>query len=125
MVALGEQNNLITKEHNGDYIPVSVIKEKFTLGLDSINIAPEFGLLETQTYIDNGIDIDKFWKICYDSKRWEKWVDNNFNPFTQKEELIKICGHYVLSTPEFLNIKPNIDDTIKNNIKNKLKELYA
>jgi hypothetical protein len=125
MVALGERNDLITKEHNGDYIPVSVIKEKFTLGLDSINIAPEFGLLETQTYIDNRIDIDKFWKICYDSKRWEKWVDNNFNPFIQKEELIKICGHYVLSTPEFLNIKPNIDDTIKNNIKNKLKELYA
>jgi hypothetical protein len=125
MVTLSERNDLITKEHNGDYIPVSVIKEKFTLGLDSINIAPEFGLLETQTYIDNRIDIDKFWKICYDSKRWEKWVDNNFNPFTQKEELIKICGHYVLSTPEFLNIKPNIDDTIKNNIKNKLKELYA
>ena len=125
MVTLGKQYNLITKEHNGDYIPVSIIKEKFTLGLDSINIAPEFGLIETQTYIDNGIDIDKFWKICYDSKRWEKWVDSNFNPFTQKEELIKICGHYVLSTPEFLDMKPNIDDKIKNNIKNKLKELYA
>jgi len=125
MVTLGKQYNLITKEHNGDYIPVSIIKEKFTLGLDSINIAPEFGLIETQTYIDNGIDIDKFWKICYDSKRWEKWVDSNFNPFTQKEELIKICGHYVLSIPEFLDMKPNIDDKIKNNIKNKLKELYA
>lgn len=125
MVALGKQYNLITKEHNGDYIPVSVIKEKMDLGLDSINIAPEFGLLETQTYIDNGIDIDKFWKICYDSKRWEKWVDSNFDPFTQKEELIKICGHYVLSTHEFLDMKPNIDDKIKNNIKNKLKELYA
>jgi fructose/tagatose bisphosphate aldolase len=125
MVELGKRYDLITKEHNGDYIPVSVIKEKFALGLDSINIAPEFGLIETQTYIDNEIDIDKFWKICYDSKRWEKWVDSNFDPFTQKEELIKICGHYVLSTPEFLDIKPNTDDKIKSNIKNKLNELYA
>jgi len=125
MVDLAKKYGFLSKEHNGDYIPVSVIKEKFNLGLDSINIAPEFGLIETQTYIDNGIDIDKFWKICYDSKRWEKWVDSNFDPFTQKEELIKICGHYVLSTPEFLDIKPNIDDKIKNNIKNKLNELYA
>ena len=27
------------------------------LGLDSINIAPEFGLIETLSYIDKGIDI--------------------------------------------------------------------
>ena len=94
------------------------------LGLNSINIAPEFGLIETQTYLDNNINIDKFWKICYESKRWEKWVNSDFNPFTQKEELIKICGHYVLSNPEFLKIKPNVDIQIKTNIKKKLYELY-
>ena len=125
MINVCKKHNVISKEHNGDYIPASLIKEKMSLGLDSINIAPEFGLIETQTYIDNGIDIDKFWKICYESKRWEKWVDSNFDPFTQKEELIKICGHYVLSHPDFLKIKPNIDDIIKLNIKNKLNELHG
>jgi len=124
MVKVAKSWNLLSKEHNGDYIPVRLIKEKMSLGLDSINIAPEFGLIETQTYINNGINLDKFWKICYDSKRWEKWVNSNFDPFSQKEELIKICGHYVLSNPEFLKIKPNIDTQIKNNIKNKLHELY-
>jgi len=124
MVKVAKSWNLLSKEHNGDYIPVGLIKEKMSLGLDSINIAPEFGLIETQTYINNGINLDKFWKICYDSKRWEKWVNSNFDPFSQKEELIKICGHYVLSNPEFLKIKPNIDTQIKNNIKNKLHELY-
>ena len=94
------------------------------LGLDSINIAPEFGLIETISYIDYGIDIDKFWKICYDSKRWVKWVDDDFNPMVQKLDLIKICGHYVFSNPEFQSIKPNIDDIVKNNIKQKLYELY-
>lgn len=125
MINVCKKHNVISKEHNGDYIPASLIKEKMSLGLDSINIAPEFGLIETQTYINNGIDIDKFWKICYESKRWEKWVDSNFDPFTQKEELIKICGHYVLSHPDFLKIKPNIDDIIKLNIKNKLNELHG
>lgn len=124
MINVAKHWKLVSKEHNGDYIPSNLIKEKMSLGLDSINIAPEFGLIETQTYLDNGVDIDKFWKICYDSKRWEKWVGPDFDPFTQKVDLIKICGHYVLSHPEFLEIKPNIDSIIKQNIKNKLNELY-
>ena len=124
MIKITKSWNLLSKEHNGDYIPVDLIKEKMNLGLDSINIAPEFGLIETLSYINEGIDIDKFWEICYNSKRWEKWVNSNFNPFLQKEELIKICGHYVLSNPEFLKIKPNINSQIKINIKEKLHELY-
>ena len=124
MIQVVKNHNLLSKEHNGDYIPANLIKEKMKLGLDAINIAPEFGLIETQTYIDNGIDIDKFWKICFNSKRWEKWVSSDFDPYTQKLDLIKICGHYVLSTPEFLKIKPNVDNIIKSNIKNKLNELY-
>ena len=124
MINVAKHWNLLSKEHNGDYIPVELIKEKMSLGLDSINIAPEFGLIETQTYINNEINLDKFWKICYDSKRWEKWVNSGFDPLSQKEELIKICGHYVLSNPEFLKIKPNIDQKIKSNIKRKLNELF-
>tara|TARA_R110002020_G_scaffold409914_2_gene619705 strand:+ start:930 stop:1871 length:942 start_codon:yes stop_codon:yes gene_type:complete len=124
MINIAKSWHILSKEHNGDYIPVNLIKEKMSLGLDAINIAPEFGLIETISYIHEGIDIDKFWKICYNSKRWQKWVDSDFNPITQKEELIKICGHYVLSDPEFLKIKPNIDNVIKLNIKNKLNELY-
>ena len=124
MIKVVNNYGLLSKEHNGDYIPINLIKEKMELGLDAINIAPEFGLIETLSYINEGIDIDKFWKICYNSRRWDKWVDNNFNPYIQKLDLIKICGHYVLSNPEFLKIKPNIDDKIKFNIKKKLNELY-
>lgn len=125
MISVAKKWNLLSKEHNGDYIPASLIKEKMNLGLDSINIAPEFGLIETQAYLDNGIDIEKFWNICYKSKRWEKWVDSSFDPFLEKLKLIKICGHYVLSSPEFIEIKPDIDSIIKSNIKNKLAELYG
>ena len=123
MIKIVKKHDLLSKEHNGDYISIELIKEKMDLGLDAINIAPEFGLIETLSYINEGIDIDKFWKICYDSKRWEKWVNSDFDPFLQKLDLIKICGHYVLSNPELLKIKPDIDDIIKLNIKNKLHEL--
>lgn len=124
MVEVASKWGLISKEHNGDYIPTELIKEKMSAGLDSINIAPEFGLIETISYIESNIDIDKFWKICYDSNRWVKWVDDSFDPINQKEDLIKICGHYVLSHPDFISIKPNIDDVIKQNVKKKLYELY-
>jgi len=125
MVEVASKWGLISKEHNGDYIPTELIKEKMSAGLDSINIAPEFGLIETISYIESNIDIDKFWKICYDSNRWVKWVDDSFDPINQKEDLIKICGHYVLSHPDFISIKPNIDDVIKQNVKKKLYELYG
>lgn len=131
MVNLAKEYNLLSKEHNGDYIPVSTIKEKFKLGLDAINIAPEFGLIETQTYLDNIKDdniFNEYWRICYESKKWEKWVNADFDPFTQKEELIKICGHYVLTDWDFVsNVKihfQHINEQIKDNIKNKLNELY-
>lgn len=124
MVEVASKWGLISKEHNGDYIPTELIKEKMSAGLDSINIAPEFGLIETISYIESNIDVDKFWKICYDSNRWVKWVDDSFDPINQKEDLIKICGHYVLSHPDFISIKPDIDDVIKQNVKKKLYELY-
>jgi hypothetical protein len=132
MVKVAQRHDLISKEHNGDYIPVETIKEKFDLGLDCINIAPEFGLIETQTYLDEIKDskiFDRFWQICYDSKKWVKWVSPSFDPYYNKEQLIKICGHYVLSYPEFTSeIKsqfPGIDEKIKLNVTRKLNQLHG
>lgn len=124
MVTIAKKHNLFSKEHNGDYIDHEVIKEKMSIGLDSINIAPEFGLIETDCYLESDINLDVFWDICFKSRRWEKWVNKSFNPYKQKKELIRICGHYVFSEPNFLSIKPNIDDYIKLKINEKLNELY-
>lgn len=132
MIEIVQKHGLMSKEHNGDYLPVALIKEKFDLGLDSINIAPEFGQIETKTYLKN-IDNNKeilnlYWKICYDSNKWIKWVDNNFDPIQNKIELINICGHYVLSDNVFKNqiksLFPDIDSEIKASIKNKLDDLF-
>ena len=70
-----------------------------------------------------GEDIDEYYNICYESKRWEKWVDETFIPEDNKRELIEICGHYVFSDESFLDIKPDIDDKIKKVIKEKLRSL--
>ena len=132
MVNVARKNKLKSKEHNGDYIPEKLIKLKMSNGLDSINIAPEFGLIETQIYLDQINDrkdlFERYWEICYQSKKWVKWVGKDFEPIKQKESLIKICGHYVLSDNDFNNdIKSEfegIDQLIKTNIINKLTSLH-
>ena len=95
----------LTKEHNGDYMPVNLIKEKFSLGLDSINIAPEFGFIQTCAILDN-LDEDKFelfYKLCFNSGKWKNWVSQDFDPESNKLELVKISGHYVYSDQTFIN----------------------
>tara|TARA_Y100000996_G_scaffold9221_1_gene7613 strand:+ start:852 stop:1805 length:954 start_codon:yes stop_codon:yes gene_type:complete len=116
--------SVLSKEHNGDYLTGDDVKVRFDAGLDALNIAPEFGQLETLCHLENiGDDFEHFYQLCYKSKRWEKWVDKDFVPEDNKEELIKICGHYILSDVNFQRIKPNIDDKIKLTIKNKLREI--
>jgi hypothetical protein len=133
MIEVAKSYNLLSKEHNGDYLPVKLIREKFNLGLDAINIAPEFGQIETKVYLNNIKNsrpelFDKLYEICYISGRWKKWVDENFDCKNNKEELINICGHYILADKNFIgeikNNFPNIDNEIKENIKLKLTELY-
>ena len=133
MIKAVQSYKLLSKEHNGDYLPNKLIKQKFKLGLKSINIAPEFGQIETKVYLDK-IKKERpdlfniFYLICYNSMRWEKWVNEEFNPEKQKEEIINICGHYILSHKDFIReIKsqlPDIDFDIQEKIKDKLNGLW-
>jgi hypothetical protein len=124
MVSICKKFGKKSKEHNGDYLSPKEYKDRFDLGLDSINIAPEFGQIETKCYLkEMGDDIEDYYQICYDSKRWEKWVDDNFIPEENKKKTIEICGHYLLSDKKFKSFRPNIDFKIKKAIKNNLKRL--
>jgi hypothetical protein len=135
MISICQKYNLLSKEHNGDYQSYELINEKFEMGLNSMNIAPEFGLIETEVYLDkinqsNRDDLfETFYEICYLSKRWCKWVGADFVPENNKEELIRICGHYVISNEDFINkIKSEfigIDEVIKQQVKTKLYKLYG
>lgn len=127
MIKLANKYNLIAKEHNGDWISKETVIEKSNLGLKCINIAPEFGEIETQTVLPY-LNIDEFFTICFNSKKWVKWVSDDFIPSDNKEKLILICGHYVISYPEFIELKNNLNfdlnQIICQNITNKLNYLY-
>lgn len=133
MVAVCHRYDLLSKEHNGDYLTDDNVKNKFEAGLDAINIAPEFGQIETKTLLiamqkdtSKQYLIEEFFQLCQNSQKWRKWVDHNFNPVLNKEELIRITGHYVFSDPFFAVIKrqfKDIDIVMKNKIKEKITSL--
>jgi hypothetical protein len=128
MLDVVKRFNLLSKEHNGDYITQREKKEKFDNGLDCINIAPEFGVIETQVIMNNINDIEKeeIFDLCYKSNKWIKWVGKDFNPMENKDELIKICGHYVRNCELVKDIvsKNKLEGKIQEEIYNKLQELF-
>lgn len=132
MVTACAQHGLVTKAHNGDYLPQTLIDDMFDLGVNAINIAPEFGQIETQTYLtaigDDQNLLDIFYRICHASGRWVKWLDAD-KPINQIE-LINVCGHYVISNPDFIQLvksqlRSGIDNLVQANLIRKLDQLHG
>ena len=129
MIKVCHKNGVLSKEHNGDYLEDADISKRFDIGLDAINIAPEFGVFETKTilnHIKNKDHIDSIYEMCLESGKWKKWVQKDFNPDKNKIKIIEISGHYIFDNDDFKKIKytiPNIDNEIKYRIKEKIKNL--
>ena len=108
MINISKKYNLLSKEHNGDWVSKNIIKEKYKLGLNSINIAPELGELESKVILDlikdDNLLFVKMYNLCLNSNKWKKWVNDDFIPNNNKEKLILICGHYIFSKDDFKEI---------------------
>ena len=122
--------DLMSKEHNGDYLTDSFdVEVRFASGLDAINIAPEYGQIESEFYLemcskDNAL-FEQLYEICYNSGKWKKWIPDVSR--VSKSQIIMTCCHYILSDKSFIgNIKshfPNADKLIQKRITSKLKLL--
>lgn len=114
MKKIAIENGLLLKEHNCDYLNLEQIKLRRQCGINAINIAPEFGVIQTNiTYnISKHIGLDKeiddFKKLVLQKKRWKKWNYNNEN------DLIKFysAGHYHFSTKTYKNLINKINKKI-------------
>ncbi len=137
MIDICRKHGLKSKEHNGDYLTPDDIKKRFKLGLSVINIAPEFGVIETQCILEeilNHFDeksLNKFYKLCYDSEKWVKWLPSSINCCTnemKKHVIIRTSGHYVFASEEFKAIKakfPGVDDKIRRRIRQRIEEILC
>lgn len=98
-------NNLqvLSKEHNTDYCDPSIFKELFSMGVDSINIAPQIASIQSQHIMSHESEInnDKLFELCLKTNRWQKWFPKDFDPKENKDKLILCCGHYAFSELDF------------------------
>lgn len=122
MVEVCKEFEVMSKEHNGDYLTNEEIKIRFDNGLNAINIAPELGVYETKLLISdiNNKEFEQIFNICYDGDKWRKWVFKNFNPIENKRKLIEIAGHY--HNKEIKKIVSLDNNIIKEHIKERLNE---
>lgn len=129
MLSVCKKYDMLSKEHNGDYLDSSLIQEKFKLGLDAINIAPEFGQIESEILLSSikaekrDDLLDLFYKLCFESGKWKKWLTNA----DDKEQVIKATGHYVFSHPQFVQIRESFDADaiIKQSMKNRIHSIVG
>jgi len=126
MINICNKYDVLSKEHNGDYLSDDLIIKRFKLGLNAINIAPEFGVYETSIIYDNMNDNQKelFFNLCLESNKWKKWFPDNYDPYLNKKELIITTGHYLYQNETFKKLKneiKNIDNKINKKLYNKIK----
>ena len=115
MIKFCNEEEIMIKEHNGDYLAEHALRYHPKIGIHGINVAPEFGVIETKAILtwleqNNLYEMEKkFIDIAYNSKKWEKWMMPN-SKTTKKDKAI-IAGHYIFSSKEFEVLKNEILET--------------
>jgi hypothetical protein len=105
------------KEHNGDFLSDEALKWRFGSGIGGLNVAPEFGHVETKTYLElfarfERFDLfERFAALADNSKKWVKWTYHPENLSGEKKTLL--AGHYLLAIPEFQDIRNEIAATLR------------
>ena len=110
------------KEHNGDYLKDSILLEHPVVDVTAMNVAPEYGVVETRAYLalaeveERNVAAEKrsnlaaiMTKHAVLCERWRKWmvgddakasVDAILADAEKSALIADICGHYTYEIPE-------------------------
>ena len=121
------------KEHNGDYLSDRILLEHPYLGVTAMNVAPEFGVVETRAYLElarveeRNVPEDRrsalpkvMAEYAVKSQRWQKWVLADMAEATADQvladaaltaQITDICGHYTYETPQ---VKAELNKMMEN-----------
>lgn len=117
LLKLCKKNNIHIKQHNTDYLPDKFLKKHPDYGIQSANVAPEFGVCETleilkiiEKYNLKNIK-EKFIELCVNSDKWKKWTIDPKEIDSLRKSIL--CGHYIFSTKEFIELKNQISSETK------------
>jgi hypothetical protein len=101
------------KEHNADYLDENMIRARIGI-VDAMNIAPQLGVLQTVTVIENalmfGVDVTEYLTVSYKSMRWEKWLYKN--TASNNTLCAIIAGHYNFTSEAYKTIIDRLEKQI-------------
>jgi len=135
MIDICNKYYVFMKTHNTDYLSTESLNWYPKLGIHSANVAPEFGVAESQAFLNILNEhclydlSEQFIDLAYNSKKWEKWILPNTK--AGKREKAIIAGHYIFADPHFIQIKQtaqeklydkniDVDVYLKNRIKDSI-----
>jgi hypothetical protein len=117
LVGIAHSFGIKFKEHNGDYLSSFDLQQRNHVGVDAINVGPEFGALQTRTVIGLGQrfgfykELDAFLNRSIESGKWRKWV---YGPTSDILKAV-IAGHYVFSSDEYHELVDKLQTEIEVN----------
>ena len=126
--AIGEQiraAGFMFKEHNADYFTAEDIQQRIDAGVDSLNIAPQLGVIQT-TLLKEFAPADlwaTFADLVYNQDYWKRWVPEGV---TDKDVAVNVSGHYLFNSQTYKDIIASIDyEQFKLQLTAKIEELLT
>ena len=100
------------KEHNADYLSDWSLRWHRRFGIDAVNVAPEFGVIETRTLLELMSSLDlrdqhtQFIQHVVQGGKYQKWLlpDRTYD----EKALALIGGHYHFSDPRIQDIRQQL-----------------
>lgn len=134
-INLIRSHDIEIKEHNGDFLSDDALRWRSGSGIGGLNVAPEFGHVETRTYLEliERLKLPnlaaRLEKLADESGKWRKWT--NFPTELSSAKRTIIAGHYLFTNPQFKEIRAelqnaaklkniDLDSVIKENIANSI-----
>lgn len=115
---IASKYNIKVKEHNLDFLSPQSLAMRPQIGIRAANIAPEFGVIESQSLIylleafGEKSDLETFFRVVYESGKWKKWVARDSKATIPEKVLM--AGHYCFSDPEIVAIKARLRLKLEN-----------
>jgi D-tagatose-1,6-bisphosphate aldolase subunit GatZ/KbaZ len=127
------------KEHNGDYLSSAICHLHPALGITGMNVAPEFGLVETSALLELADLEEKLFKEgwvaesglsgiasliidkTFHATPWRKWADPAVKAMSPdaverdrdvRKTIARVCGHYVYNDPEIERARKRLYENI-------------
>ena len=123
---IGEQiraAGFLFKEHNADYFTDDDIQQRIDAGLDSLNIAPQLGVLQTnllKEFAPADLWIT-FADLVYKQNYWQRWVPAGV---TDQDVAVSVSGHYLFSSQAYKDIIASINaDAFNSKLTRKIEDL--